>query len=118
MRWRYPSLFCWLISLSSGVEPLQVRDQCVQGRGIFACDEWAVFSDCALELCGGLRGTDIGDLRSPVASWGSYANTAVFFKAYHSLHQSGKWRGHDWIVKVDPDTVFIPERLAQFVCVI
>jgi hypothetical protein len=38
-------------------------------------------------------------------------NSAVFKNAWHALKSSKRIHGHDWVVKVDPDTVWFPERL-------
>ena len=38
-------------------------------------------------------------------------NTELFVHAWHAVIGSGKWINHAFILKVDPDAVFIPERV-------
>jgi len=38
-------------------------------------------------------------------------NTWIFHNAWRLMLDEGKWKNHDWIVKVDADCVFIPSRL-------
>jgi len=34
-------------------------------------------------------------------------------RAWRKIFESGVYKQHDWVVKVDPDAVFFPERLRQ-----
>lgn len=45
------------------------------------------------------------------ATTSSWLNTAVFILAWDTLMSSGKIWKHQWIVKVDPDAVFMADRL-------
>lgn len=110
-NWTHPSFFCWLLTRSSGDEANLVKMQLLNKWGIFQCEEWAVFSDVAMDLGLGEQTTPIGDLTSPKGKWGSWLNTMVFSKAWHSIYESGQYLNHDWIVKADPDAVFFLDRL-------
>jgi hypothetical protein len=43
--------------------------------------------------------------------WGSFANTAVFVDIWKQVIATNRFSEADWTVKVDPDTVFFPDRL-------
>jgi len=79
--------------------------------GVFQCEEWAVFSDVAMDLGSGEQSTPIGNLTSQKGQWGSWLNTMVFVKAWHSIYETGQYLNHDWIVKADPDAAFFLDRL-------
>lgn len=91
-----------------------MKYQLANRLSIFACEEWSVFSDWAFDL-GGQVATPIGDLTAKKGKWGSWLNTMVFVKAWHSIFAAGKFRAHDFTVKADPDAVFCPDRLKQHV---
>ena len=43
-----------------------------------------------------------------------FSNTPVFLAAWRSLFDKGTLFEHEWIVKVDADTVFLPDRLKDW----
>lgn len=55
--------------------------------------------------------TGMGDLSKPGVTTNSFLNTKVFLKAWDLLIKDGRFWEHDWVVKVDPDAVFFPDRL-------
>jgi hypothetical protein len=65
------------------------------GLGIMQCDENAMF-----------EGED-----AAVTDWGSINNVDAFVHAWEHVRQDGSYRNHDWVVKVDVDAVFFPDRL-------
>jgi hypothetical protein len=57
-------------------------------------------------------GSDIIDgWETPKAEWGSFSNIDAFLEIWQKVKENGKWEDHDWIVKVDSDAVFFPNRL-------
>ena len=38
-------------------------------------------------------------------------NTQIFMQAWAQVNEDGRFRHHDWTIKVDPDAVFLPSRL-------
>lgn len=46
---------------------------------------------------------------------GTAGNTWMFVHAWNAVIDSGKWRDHAFICKVDPDAVFIPDRVRTHV---
>jgi len=92
------------------------RYQREHGLGIFRCQEYKALSDFKVQLPFKLETTAIGDMKSPTIDWGwgpTYANAAVFKRAWKVIIDDGRYRHHDWVVKVDPDAVFFAERLRQ-----
>jgi len=112
------SLFCFCIMQVQGYERDVLATQARLHSGIFGCEDQMVFSDQAMRIDGGFTTTPIGAVASqlggqgPMAT-GSWVNTQVFFRAWGQLRASGKYRGHDFVVKVDPDTVLLPDILKQ-----
>jgi len=117
-----PSLFCWVFIITKSAEPSLMRVHLDRGVGIFGCKRHIVFADDDLYLS-----TPSGAVSEVVPlpgqpAWhgpvpGSTAlvwhNTDVFARAWNWIHQAGPHLTHDWTVKVDPDTVFLPGRLQR-----
>jgi len=112
----YPSLYCWLVMMAEGYELDMVRSHFHRGYSIFGCDQFKVFEqgtrvddvDIALDV------TPLGDLQASVfGDGGSWSNTAIFMQAWKLIADDGEYRVYDWVVKVDPDTVFHPARLKK-----
>lgn len=97
--------------MATGFEPELVRAQVARHAGIFACSEAAVFSASELDLGFGVQSTQFPEDASAVAGWGSWLNTQNFLLAWHRVTTLGQFLRYDWTVKVDPDTVFFPDRL-------
>jgi len=130
----WPSLFCWCIMLTVGNHPLGwmeeklVKQQLERGIGIFSCNEWAVMSDISVTLnrwgahgFPRIPGGKPGSVDMPTWAIGSTnvqkgvesnpLNSVVFKTAWNALRSSRKLESHDWVVKVDPDAVWFPNRL-------
>jgi len=129
-----PSLFCWCIMLTVGNHPLGwmeeklIKQQLELGMGMFACNEWAVMSDISVSLNrwgtngfpripGGRPSSldmptwEIGSTMVQTGVKSNSLNSVIFKKAWDVLRSSRKLESHDWIVKVDPDAVWFPDRL-------
>jgi len=48
---------------------------------------------------------------TPVSEWGAFSNVDMFMAVWQQVKAEEKWKDHDWTVKVDADTVFLPNRL-------
>jgi len=46
---------------------------------------------------------------------GSWDNAKIFLRAWKAVMADGRFRKHDWVIKLDADTVFYPDRLKQHV---
>lgn len=100
----------------TGYELSLVRTQLAKGLGIFGCDAYSVFSDKKTWLSPGppirIDSTELGiSLQAEAGTKGHNLNTRIFLKVWEQVKADGLYRQHDWIVKVDPDTVFFPQRL-------
>lgn len=90
--------------------------QLSKGASIFACEDWAVYSDKQVWLSPGppvrLDATVLNT--SLVARTGvveHILNVEIFMTAFEQVRRDARFKLHDFIVKVDPDAVFIPHRL-------
>lgn len=93
-----------------------VRTQLAKGLGIFGCDAYSVFSDEKTWLTPGppvrIDSTVLGiNLQAEAGTKEHILNTEIFLKAWEQVQADGLYMQHDWIVKVDPDAVFFPQRL-------
>jgi len=118
-----PSLFCFAVA-RPGFEIYSMKNQLRKKTGIFACNDFAVISDHKEPLgpasngCGEVwtwvnmvAPVPAGVLGVNGATTNSWLNTQVFIQAWDTLMTSNKLWAHDWVVKVDPDAIFLPERL-------
>jgi hypothetical protein len=120
------SLYCYALAvLSKSFKSKTPDDQLLgwqlkNGKGIFACQAWDVFSDVPLTLNGEY---DAIQLKDTDGDWFAYtredtgtpANTAIFVSAWKLIRQRG-W-DQEWVVKADADAVFIPQRLQDVLSV-
>jgi hypothetical protein len=108
-----PTLFCWLVMRTSTTEAVLVRKQYISHVGVFACDEHTVFSDTRADIGDGHMSVEIGSLESKEMGnqWHSMLNTRGFLKAWDKLLEAEIYNRHDWTVKADADSVFLPHRL-------
>lgn len=93
-----------------------VRTQLSKGLSIFGCDAYSVFSDERTWLTPGppirIDSTALGiSLQAKAGTKEHILNTEIFLKAWEQVKADGLYIQHDWIVKVDPDAVFFPQRL-------
>lgn len=114
-----PSLYCYSLMLPFGYEPALLRAQQDRGVGIFACDEFAIFSNSTTLLDKKIPSpVKISLLNFSLAvpyggKWHTALNTGVFNGVWTTIVSIGNYRMHDWVVKADPDSVFFPERLVN-----
>jgi len=118
-----PSLFCFAVG-RPGFELDLLKELQVKRASIFGCNDFAVISSIKTSLGWGRPGcgkvnTWVNDVPAvSMGQWGvgemttnSWLNTNAFIVAWDTLMNSGKLWDHDWIVKLDPDAVFFPDRL-------
>lgn len=104
---------------AGGTEEEMIRLQLSRRMSIFACNYAAVISTVKVNL-GLLAGTPVYTWVNPLPEGGSgpgdpYLNTYTFLMAWDTLMNSGQVWPFDFVVKVDPDTVFFPSRLREHV---
>jgi len=112
---REPSLFCMSVMTPAEVE--LTKAQLASKTGIFACDEFSVISGERILLGHTPWGAQWTwfDPELSRAMRNASVNAEVFLRAWDLLidQKKGGPLAHDWIVKVDPDSVFLADRLRQ-----
>jgi len=116
----YPTLFCFSVMRAHGYELALVRSQLAQGVSIFGCEAWAVYSDKKTWLTPGppvrLESVKLNtSLQAKTGRVEHILNTEVFVRAFEAVRADPKFKASDWVVKVDPDAVFFPQRLKQHI---
>lgn len=84
--------------------------------GVFACDESAIYSDRTIRLAPGGLETRKVDLDFGCPGEGECSaplNGSSLIAVWRAVAQDGRFASHDWTVKVDPATVFFPDRLGR-----
>jgi len=112
-------MMCFAVVRSQGYENGLINAMHDKGVGIFACDEHMVFSNGGVVNVGGVPVPQIdiegdirmGNLSEAGTTTSSWLNTLIFLKAWDMIFEDGRWWDYEWIVKVDPDAVFFPNRL-------
>eukprot|EP00928_Gymnodinium_smaydae_P011795 TRINITY_DN14317_c0_g1_i1.p1 TRINITY_DN14317_c0_g1~~TRINITY_DN14317_c0_g1_i1.p1 ORF type:complete len:442 (+),score=87.53 TRINITY_DN14317_c0_g1_i1:94-1419(+) len=114
------SLFCFTLIDQRDSQAKLLMLQRRHGLGIFGCDEYQVFSNSSasvlFQALGGadIRVTKIFNNQSLQAAWRHNAlNTGIFANVWKRVFQERRFERHDWVVKVDLDTVLVPEQLRQ-----
>eukprot|EP00434_Breviolum_minutum_P039417 symbB.v1.2.035003.t1/scaffold4623.1/size37307/6 len=119
-----PSLFCFTLMIPGTAEQGLLETAAQLKTSLFACDDHAIFSN----VPGKVWGTQISVLwnvnlwcdKQPTPKWAggagsrgpwSAANTRVFQIVWAAVLADVRWKKHDWIVKTDADTVFLPSSL-------
>jgi len=107
-----PSLFCFAICRSSGSDLALMRHQALISAGVFGCNAYSVFSDAELDL------PNVHVIPQVVAQKGvagaltaTWVNANAFIAAWDHIMSQTMFLNHDWVVKADPDCVFVPSRL-------
>lgn len=113
------SLFCFALMLPWTDEPVLLSKQLEKRWGIFACDASMIYSNPIQEIGGIRTGLIDMDLHcekgGPPGMEPTVLNTPIFKKVWQTVIEDAHFRAHDWTVKVDPDTVFIAQRVRQIV---
>lgn len=111
------SLWCFSLMMPYGSETELILYQYQQHASIFACDGWAVFSNVSLTMAEGLVTKAIqsdltcdygGDSQTALNSW-------IFIALWDKICDDAEYRAYKWVVKVDPDCVFFPDRLLAII---
>jgi len=85
--------------------------------GIFACEQWDVFSDVSAPInTNGYVTIKVEDTNGEFHQLkrkdsGTWVNWAIFYQVWLKVREVGKWQAADYTVKVDADAVFNPQRL-------
>lgn len=107
----FPSLFCFAVFRTTGYELDLLGAQQAKGAGIFACDEYSLLTADGSTMIG--QEKTIAFQGAPIVTSidNTAGNTWLFVNAWKKVIEIGKWSNHAFTAKVDPDAVFIPEKL-------
>lgn len=107
------SLLCLALMLPYSYEAGLLIMQYKEHAGIFDCDEYTVYSSESMVLAPGLETRKV--LTSQQCEVGgefkSALNLRIFASFWRQVIADGQYLLYNWIVKVDPDSVFFPQRL-------
>lgn len=110
----YSSLFCFAVFNSKSDELELMRAQLPMAGGVFGCDDFMLFCD---EIQPDLPHSYTLALtnRNKVAGalTATYVNSDEFIAAWEKVVDEHRYSFHDWVVKADPDAVFVPKRLTE-----
>lgn len=94
------SLFCFVAILPGSSEEGLVLAAKEHGGSVFKCSASAIYRSEPAKFVS-------------IGTWSSFANTESFIKIWEMVRDDGKYRNYDWTVKVDPDCVFMADRLTS-----
>mmetsp|Transcript_114592 Transcript_114592/g.228044 ORF Transcript_114592/g.228044 Transcript_114592/m.228044 type:complete len:455 (-) Transcript_114592:238-1602(-) len=124
---KLPSLFCFALVMPQGPELALIKSHFMRRAGIFGCNDQVVFSSgghIALGVAGNTTFHTLpvpkvvmtkGNVAIPGQTTNSWLNTKLFTKVFEAMLHDGRFWMHDWVVKVDPDAVFFPDRLRKHI---
>jgi len=116
------SLYCFSVyaqdtgSPKPSYEKELLSEQFERKVSIFACEAYEVYSDVEVSLGEGFLTKVVTDVKG---DWhfakrketGAWVNTGIFLQVWKAVKEANAYSNYDWVVKVDPDAVFVPERL-------
>jgi len=122
---RPTSLYCFSVytkdtgSVKKNTEYELLTAQQKFGASIFGCEAWDVFSDVEVPIGSSYTTVKVEDIHNEFhqikrKEKDSWVNWALFYQVWINLRKVAKWQGTGWTVKVDPDAVFIPQRLRDW----
>jgi hypothetical protein len=109
------SLYCWALMVPWSYERELLAFQFEQRGSLFGCDEYAVYSNEVVSIVPDVKTimVDVDLHCEKGGEFGTALNTGIFLRIWKKVIEECNWRLHDWTVKVDPDTVFFPQKLRQ-----
>lgn len=107
------TVYCFALMLPGSYEQDLLTMQYHKKASIFACDAYNVYSSQDIEIAPGVRALVVdSDLKCEKGGeFQTALNMDIFLAVWTKVISSGRFREHDWTVKVDPDCVFFPQRL-------
>mmetsp|Transcript_58627 Transcript_58627/g.116286 ORF Transcript_58627/g.116286 Transcript_58627/m.116286 type:complete len:565 (-) Transcript_58627:52-1746(-) len=116
-----PSLYCFSLMMPFGYEVSIIRTQLARGASIFSCNAWDVISNESVMLSPGPPSIIRAQVMpgSMVCKFGGPYNTAlnseIFWRVWVKVFELKRFVEYDWSVKMDPDAVWLPNRLRTHV---
>merc|ERR1719461_1764890 len=112
------SIFCYAVhAVEQGTGITGEKDlailsaQLKNNVGLFACNDWVVFSDKPAALSPTINTRVVPKAAEYGKFFRKYINTPLFYEAWKLLKADGRWSAMSWVVKVDAPTVFLPDNL-------
>mmetsp|Transcript_2283 Transcript_2283/g.5387 ORF Transcript_2283/g.5387 Transcript_2283/m.5387 type:complete len:813 (+) Transcript_2283:40-2478(+) len=107
------SMLCLALMIAYSYETELLTQQYAHKRGIFACDAFGVYSNQLIVLAKGLvtkviRSTQMCEVGG---EFKTALNLRIFAAFWKQVFVDGEFLNHNFVVKADPDTVFIHHRL-------
>jgi len=95
-----------------------LKKQYDMGISLFACADWAVYSDVEKSFDDTLKTEVVQDVKGDFhlmkrKETNSWVNTGMFVQVWNAVHAAKKYQTHNWVIKVDADAVFFPYKLAN-----
>mmetsp|Transcript_13429 Transcript_13429/g.35474 ORF Transcript_13429/g.35474 Transcript_13429/m.35474 type:complete len:755 (+) Transcript_13429:86-2350(+) len=112
----WPYILCLSVVQPQGYELALVGEQMTKGAGIFACNDWEVYSHLRLPVGPPERNVFTSVFAAAavgLSSDGWAANVELFMNFWAQVQRDGKFYRADWTLKVDPDAVLVPSRLRR-----
>merc|ERR1719203_1787216 len=123
-----PKLYCWGVytentgSVKVSHELELFKQQYARKVSLFACDSYDVFSDAVVEVGPGLSTIQVQDVENEFhvikrkdTTDGGWVNTGMFKQIWKAIGMREGPHRADWVVKVDADAVFVPQRLRHMI---
>jgi len=106
-------LFCFAVMVPGSEEQSLLVIAFQNNAGIFHCDSNTIYSSQELELAPGVvTHTVASDLHCDSGGeFGTALNLEIFLEVWRQVVTDGDFTRFEWTVKVDPDSVFFPDRL-------
>lgn len=109
------TLYCFALMMPKSYEVELLTTLLDKRLSLFLCDDYAIFSETEIVLGKGdvtVVAEGIGPMHVEYGGiFNTALNTPVFLKAWEKVFNDGKYQLYGWTVKVDPDCVFLPDRL-------
>lgn len=111
------SMFCFSLIVARSYEQELIELQHKEKTSIFGCDAWDVYSNVSLTVCAGVTTTVVPTDLTVTFGGDSYTalNSWIFIAVWKRVIDDQRHKQHAWIVKVDADAVFFPDRLRPIV---
>lgn len=117
-----PRMFCWAVVRPNSYE-VELLNEHLDNNLISGCDAWAIYSNVSLEellvnksVGASLSSPSLRGLALDTKLGGRYnnsLNTPIFIQAWRHIFSEAVFNQYDWIIKIDIDTVFLPDRVRQ-----
>jgi hypothetical protein len=96
------SLYCFMVVMRGGYEEALMQAAKDMDTSVFQCE--------AHDVLDGQVAAQVEE-----GDWSSVSNSEVFVDVWRRVIAANRFQEADWTVKVDPDTVFFPDRLRSMI---